>query len=191
MKGQDVRALAANLRALEVGDRLFMIHCAQCHGKNAKGDKGIPDLTDNDWLYGGEPETILTSIRDGRQGVMTSNDYLGAEKIRALAHYVLSMSKRPHDTQLAQKGRDLWGDEAICRLCHGDDMRGNKMLGAPNLTDDVWLYGSSEAEIIKGITEGRNLPVEGRTQNQCPPKNFLDENKIRLLAAYVYRLGNR
>jgi len=190
-EGQDIRALAANPQAMETGRRLFMTYCMQCHGSNAKGSAGFPDLTDSDWLYGGEPETILESITNGRQGVMTANDYLGDEKIKALANYVLSVSRRPHDNQQAQRGRELYIEEAICRTCHGDDMRGNKMLGAPNLTDSVWLYGSSEQEIVDGIKFGRNLPGGKSTSNRMPAwGGFLkDEAKLKLLAAYVYSLN--
>jgi len=190
--GQDLKALAKNPQAMETGKRLFMTYCMQCHGSNAKGSRGFPDLTDSDWLYGGEPETILNSISEGRRGVMTPNGYLGDEKIKALANYVLATSGRTHDSQLATRGRELYMEEAACKTCHGDDMRGNKLLGAPNLTDDVWLYGSTEAEIIKGIKEGRNVGDGVSSSNQMPAwKAFLGEDKTRLLAAYVYSLSNR
>jgi len=191
-KGQDVRALAANPEAMATGKRLFMTYCMQCHGADAGGKPGFPNLTDNDWLFGGEPEEILESISNGRRGVMTNNEYLGPDNIKALAHYVLSVNGRPSDSALASKGRDLYMGDAVCRTCHGDDMKGNKLLGAPNLTNNIWLYGSSEAEIIKGITYGRNVGDGQSTDNNMPAwKNFLGEDKVNLLAAYVYSLSNK
>ncbi|MDR0234311.1 MAG: cytochrome-c oxidase, cbb3-type subunit III [Zoogloeaceae bacterium] len=191
-KGQELQALARNPQAMETGKRLFMTYCMQCHGADAGGKPGFPNLTDSDWLYGGETETILESISGGRRGVMTSNEYLGADKIKALANYVLSVNGRPSDTTLANRGRELYMGEAACRTCHGDDMKGNKLLGAPNLTNNIWLYGASEEEIIKGITYGRNVGDGRSTNNKMPAwKEFLGEDKVRLLAAYVYSLSNR
>jgi len=197
--GQDIKALAKNPEAMGTGKRLFMTYCMQCHGADAKGSKGFPDLTDADWLWGGEPETILESIQSGRQGVMTPNAYLddpasGGQpgNIKALANYVLSVSGSNADSQLAKKGADLYANSnAICHTCHGVDLKGDKSQGAPNLTDRVWLYGSSEDEIIKGITYGRNVGDGHSTSNKMPTwGKFLGDDKTRLLAAYVYSLSN-
>ncbi|MCL2021874.1 MAG: cytochrome-c oxidase, cbb3-type subunit III [Betaproteobacteria bacterium] len=191
-KGQDIRALAANPEAMETGKRLFMTYCMQCHGADAGGKPGFPSLSDDDWLFGGEPEEILESVSHGRQGVMTANEYLGADTIKALAHYVLSVNGRPSDPVLAARGRDAYMGEAVCRTCHGDDMLGLKAFGAPNLTNNIWLYGSSEEEIIKGITYGRNVGDGRSTNNKMPAwKDFLGEDKVNLLAAYVYSLSNK
>jgi len=192
-KGQDIKALAANQKAMETGKRLFMTYCMQCHGADAQGKSGFPNLTDADWLYGGTPEEIRESITMGRKGIMTSHEYLGDESIKALANYVLSVNGRPADSLLASKGRQLYmSPDVDCRTCHGDDMRGNKLLGAPNLTDNIWLYGASEAEIIKGIKFGRNIGDGKSTDNKMSTwGEFLGEEKINLLIAYVYSLSNK
>jgi cytochrome c oxidase cbb3-type subunit 3 len=187
---QDIPNLAANPQAMETGRRLFQSYCIQCHGLDAKGKPGYPNLTDNDWLYGGAPEQIKDSIANGRQGVMTPHkDMLDANQIKAVANYVLSLSNQSHDTSLVETGRDaFFGSD--CTLCHGQDAKGNQALGGPNLTDNIWLYGPSERVVIEGITDGRNV-VEGR-QNKMPAwQGFLDEGKVHLLAAYVYSLSNK
>ncbi|MCL2076214.1 MAG: cytochrome-c oxidase, cbb3-type subunit III [Betaproteobacteria bacterium] len=193
-RGQDIRALAANANATDTGRRLFMTYCMQCHGSDAGGKPGgFPNLADRDWLFGGEPEEIRASIADGRRGVMTPNGYLGDDTIRALAHYVMSVNGLPGaDAGLAARGRDAYmRPDVACRTCHGEDMRGNKLLGAPNLVNkSAWLYGSSEAEIIKGITFGRNIGDGQSTDNRMPAwGQFLGEDKVNLLAAYVYSLN--
>jgi cytochrome c oxidase cbb3-type subunit 3 len=188
---QDIQSLSVNPQAMETGKRLFQSYCIQCHGADAKGKTGYPNLTDNDWLYGGAPEQIKESIANGRMGVMTPHaELLDVGQIKAIAQYVLSLSGSGNfDAALTATGRDAFF-ASDCTTCHGTDAKGNQLLGGPNLTDTIWLYGNSERVIIDGITNGRNL-VEGR-QNKMPAwQGFLDEGKVHLLAAYVYSLSNK
>lgn len=182
----DIKAVAADKEAMEMGKRLFLTYCLQCHGADAKGSKGFPNLTDNDWLYGGAPEQIEETISNGRQGVMPPHAHLGAETIKDLANYVRSLSGLPADSVRVSKGQEAFNTVG-CTGCHGANAQGSLAnglpMGAPNLTDKVWLYGSSENTIIETITKGR--------QNKMPAwKDFLGEGKVHLLAAYVYSLSN-
>lgn len=179
---QDIRAVAANLQAREMGQRLFLTYCAQCHGSDARGTKGFPNLTDKDWLFGGTPEKITESIAKGRDAAMPAKGLkpdLSGEEIRNIAHYVRSLSGLTADSIRAQQGQPLYA--TACAACHGADGRGAEGL-APNLADKVWLYGSSEAAIVETIANGRmnHMPAFG---------DFLGEAKVHLLAAYVYGLG--
>ncbi|MCM8611514.1 cytochrome-c oxidase, cbb3-type subunit III [Accumulibacter sp.] len=177
----DLKALAADKVGMETGKRLYLTYCVQCHGADAKGSKGFPNLADSDWLWGGEPAQIVETIAVGRNGVMPPHAQLGAETIKDLASYVRSLSGLPADSLRAAKGQEAF-NSAGCSGCHGPDGKGMQALGAPNLTDKVWLYGSSEATIIETITKGRN--------NQMPAwKEFLGDEKVHLLAAYVLSLG--
>lgn len=178
---QDLLAVAANPEAQGMGQRLFLTYCAQCHGSDARGAKGFPNLADADWLYGGDPATIKTTLTGGRNGVMPPlGAVLGGEGTKDVANYVRSLSGLAHDSLRAQRGRDAF--MANCMACHGPEGKGNQALGAPNLTDRIWLWGSSEAMIIETITKGRN--------NQMPAfKDLLGDEKIHLLSAYVLSLS--
>lgn len=166
-----------------MGERLFLNNCAQCHGSDARGSVGFPNLTDADWLYGGEGETIVASIRDGRHGMMPpmKDAVGGSDNARAVAQYVLSLSGRENDSLKAQLGRKIFQDN--CVACHGADGAGSKFVGAPNLTDRVWLYGGSERVIVETIMNGR--------QGQMPShEKLLTPQQVRVLAGYVYSLSN-
>ena len=179
--GMDVKALAADKQAMETGKRLYLTYCMQCHGADGRGAKGFPNLTDGDWLYGGEPEQIKQTIAEGRMGVMPAHAQLGADTIKDLANYVRSLSGLPNDSVRAAKGKEAF-TSAGCVGCHGMDAKGMQAIGAPNLTDKVWLYGSSEATIIETIANGR--------QNKMPAwKAFLGDAKDHVLTAYVYSLS--
>ena len=176
----DIPAVAADPKAREMGQRMFLNYCAQCHASDARGRSGFPNLADNDWLYGGTPEVIVATITNGRGGVMPPWPQLGSDGTRNVTHYVLQMAGRTHDELKAAQGRELFATN--CAACHGADGKGNPALGAPNLTDDVWLYGGGETTIMESITKGRNgqMPAWGE---------FLGPNKTHLLAAYVYGLS--
>ncbi len=177
---RDVAALAKDPKAVALGRSLFANNCTQCHGADARGATGFPDLTDNDWLYGGTPENIVTTITHGRQGVMPAlGAALGPQGTDEVIAYVLSLSGRPAPADKVEAGKQRF---ALCAACHGADGKGNQMLGAPNLTDDIWLYGGSPEAIRKTITEGRH--------GQMPAWGWLGADRIRLLAAYVYSLSH-
>lgn len=179
----DLKAVAGDKQAMEMGKRLYLTYCMQCHGADARGAKGFPNLTDADWQWGGAPEQIVETIAAGRMGVMPPHAQLGDETIKDLASYVRSLSGLPHDSVRAGKGQTAF-NEAGCVGCHGVDGTGMQALGAPNLTDKVWLYGSSEATIVETIANGR--------QNKMPAwKEFLGDAKVHLLAAYVTSLGGK
>jgi len=175
--------LANDPAALQMGKVLFEDNCAACHQRSAKGNValGAPDLSDDDWLYGGSGSDITTSIHDGRSGVMPPWASLGADNVKNLAQYVLSLSGSPHDAAKAAAGQPLF---ATCAACHGADGKGNHALGAPNLTDKVWLHGGSVADIEKSIGEGR----QGHMPAWSPR---LSDDQIRVLAAYVYQLSHQ
>lgn len=179
---QDIRAVATSPEAREMGQRLFLTYCAQCHGSDAQGAKGFPNLTDKDWLFGGSPEQIKETITQGRRALMPAKGVkpdLNGDEIKDIAHYVRSLSGLAADPLRVHRGRQLFS--VACAACHGPEGMGNVGL-APNLADKVWLYGSSEATIIETISNGRvnDMPAFG---------DFLGEAKVHLLTAYVYGLG--
>lgn len=179
IRGKPVEALAADPTALRVGRILFIDNCAACHGRDARGNRklGAPDLTDRKWLFGGDGKTILASIREGRASTMPAfSGTKSDQEIRDLANYVLSLSGRTHDALRALFAKDAF---ATCAACHGADGKGNAALGAPNLTDDDWLYGGGLEDIVETIRRGRNgvMPAFG---------NRLGEENAALVAAWVY-----
>ena len=178
---QDLKPLAADRTAMRTGERLFVNYCAVCHGSDARGAKGFPNLRDAAWLYGGDPQQIKHSILHGRQGNMPAwEGPLGGEQgVEAMAHYVLSLSNRKHDAAKAAKAQPKW---AFCIGCHGPTGTGNPALGAPNLTDNAWIFGSTLKDIRHSIAKGRS----GRMPAH---KAFLGEAKSHVLAAYVYSLS--
>ena len=181
-QSQDIRAVAANGEAKEMGQRLYLTYCSQCHGSDAKGARGFPNLADGDWLFGGTPEQIKESIQKGRDAMMPAKGVkpdLNGDQIKDIASYVRSLSGLATDSIRAQRGKDLFG--AACAACHGP--AGQGMLGvAPNLADKTWLYSSAEESIVETITKGRTnrMPAFGE---------FLGDAKVHLLTAYVYGLG--
>jgi cytochrome c oxidase cbb3-type subunit 3 len=179
---QDVKAVAADPEARQMGQRLFLTYCAQCHGSDAGGSVGFPSLKDREWLYGGEPEAIRVSILDGRSGVMPPmGAALGSDDdARDVMHYMFRLGGRTFDGIRASRGKARF--DSVCAACHTDKGTGNPQIGAPNLTDDVWLHGASDAAILESI-------VKGRKGVMPPHKGFLDEGKVHLLTAYVYGLS--
>ena len=187
--GPYVAKLSQNQNALKVGSRLFLQNCAVCHGSNAKGAPGYPNLTDNDWLYGGEPQNILTTLHNGRVGGMAAwRDQLGEDGVRAVAEYVLSMSGNQNDYELDQtmvaQGDRIFHEPTNCVLCHGPEGKGMITAGAPNLTDNIWLYGGDRETIRETLRYGRaGVMPEWQTK--------LGNERIMLLAAYVYSLSDK
>lgn len=180
---EPIAELAKNPDAVRLGKSLFMTYCTICHGSDAGGVPGFPNLRDHDWLYGGTPEAIQTTIMNGRKGNMPNaktNNLNTEADIDNVVEYVLSLSGKTHDATAAVKGKETFNK--VCFACHGMDAKGNQMLGAPNLTDDIWLYGGSKATIKETITKGRqaNMPAHGE---------FLGQDKVHLLASYIYSLS--
>lgn len=176
-----INKLANEPEALKIGERLFSTYCTTCHGSDARGVRGFPNLRDDDWLYGGTPEKIRESIMKGRQGMMPPwQDSLGHEGVFQVSEYVQSLSGRDVNSVVAYQGRQIY--EKNCVSCHGAEGKGNQALGAPNLTDNVWLYGGSQKQIQKSIADGRRgvMPAHGQ---------FLGEAKVHILAAYIYGLS--
>jgi cytochrome c oxidase cbb3-type subunit 3 len=177
----DAPQLAADTQAMRIGERLFINNCSQCHGSDARGSNGFPDLTDQDWLYGGTHERIIETITQGRRGVMPPMAAAvgGSDDVRNVAQYVLSLGGSPHDSFAAELGRIKF---AACAACHGLNGKGNQTIGAPDLTDKVWLHGWGESAIIDAIQRGKS--------NQMPAHaDKLTTEQIRVLAAYVWRLS--
>lgn len=173
--------LAENERAMQVAGRIFANNCAACHGSNARGGIGYPNLTDKDWLYGGEPENLVATLTHGRKGVMPAfKEAMGEDGVKEVVAYTLSLSGRIVDPELAKAGQARF---AICASCHGANGLGNKALGAPNLTDTTWLHGGSEAQVMNTVLYGRN--------NVMPAfEPILGPERVHLMAAYVYYLAN-
>lgn len=177
---QPIEKVAADARARQMGERIFLNNCAQCHGSDARGARGFPSLADNEWQWGGTPEAIVQSVTEGRQGVMPPMGAAvgSAEDVADLAHYVLSLSNSAHDAVRAVRGKAKFG---VCAACHGADGKGNAQVGAPDLTNRSWTYGGSVAAIAETITRGR--------QGVMPAwKGILTDAEIHLVAAYVYSL---
>ena len=180
MKVEDI---ARDPQAMAIGERLFMNNCSQCHGSDARGSKGFPNLTDGDWLYGGAPQSIVETITHGRIGTMPPlGEAVGsADDVKNVAQYVLSLSGSPHDSLRASLGKSKFG---VCAACHGIDGKGNPAVGAPNLTDDIWLHGYGEAAIIAMVNNGKT--------NQMPVQtDKFSATQIKVLAAYVWGLSNK
>jgi cytochrome c oxidase cbb3-type subunit 3 len=177
--GKDLMAVAADPAAKDMGQRLFLTYCSQCHGSDARGAKGFPDLTDGKWLFGGTPDDIKSSISNGRLAEMPANLLGDAQSAKEVANYVLSLGGKPHDAALAAAGQ---GKFAVCAGCHGDNGKGNLAAGFPDLTDDAWQYGDS----VDAITES---VVKGRKGGMPAQQTALGDAKIHLLAAYVWGLG--
>ncbi|CDZ93888.1 MULTISPECIES: cytochrome-c oxidase, cbb3-type subunit III [Pseudomonadaceae] len=181
-----VEEVAQDPQALKMGGRLFASNCSVCHGSDAKGAYGFPNLTDHDWLWGGEPETIKTTIMEGRQATMPGwVNVIGEDGIRHVAGYVLSLSGReaPEGINVdIEQGQKIFA--STCVACHGAEGKGTQAMGAPDLTDNVWLYGSSFGQVQQTLRYGRN----GRMPAQ---KDILGNDKVHLLAAYVYSLSQQ
>ena len=174
-------ALTRDMAAMAIGQRLFINNCATCHGSDARGSKGFPNLTDNDWLHGGTPEKIEETITLGRTGAMPPMAAAVGDTrdVHDLANYVMSLSGDPHNPIAAAAGRKKF---TVCAACHGTDGKGNPALGAPNLADKVWLHGWGEAAIVDMIEHGKTSVMPGQAGRLTPAQ-------IHLLASYVWSLS--
>lgn len=174
-----IAKLSTNPSAVRIGERMFVDNCAGCHGRAAQGNVllGAPDLTDTDWLYGGDEEAIRASILEGRHGTMPPlGPALGEGGTDKLANYVLSLSGAPHDKAAAAAGQVQF---PVCAACHGVDGKGNKALGAPDLTDSIWLYGGDLETIRHTINHGR----AGRMPAW---KSRLDDAEVHVIMAWLH-----
>jgi len=180
-KGKTAEELAKDSVAMGIGERLFGNNCAQCHGSDARGSKGFPNLTDGDWLHGGTLDIVKTTITGGRVGMMPPMAAAvgSAEDVRNVAQYVLSLSGSAHDSVAASLGKPKF---AVCAACHGADGKGNPALGAPNLTDKVWLHGWGEQAIISIVNNGKNNVMPAQAARLTP-------EQTHVLAAYVLSLS--
>ncbi|WP_191603262.1 cytochrome-c oxidase, cbb3-type subunit III [Marinomonas algicola] len=178
-----IEELAQDDQAMRIGQRLFSNNCAVCHGSAATGSYGFPNLTDNDWLYGGEAENIKTTILNGRVAVMPAwGVTLGEKGVYQVTQYVMSLSDRSEDAAAVTAGKEIF--ETNCTVCHGQDAKGNHLFGAPNLTDNIWLYGGSQERIMQTLRNGRN--------GKMPAWNeILGEDKVHIVSSYVYSLSNQ
>jgi cytochrome c oxidase cbb3-type subunit 3 len=181
LRGKSLHELAADPAAMSTAKNLFGASCSTCHGSDARGARGFPNLTDADWLWGGEDQTVYETIANGRHGVMPAlGAVLGDTGVNEVASYVLSLSGRKAPADWIAAGKERFA--SICAACHGADARGNPLLGAPNLTDGTWLHGGDFDTVRATITNGRD--------NQMPAHAAsLGDSKVRLLAAYVLSLS--
>jgi cytochrome c oxidase cbb3-type subunit 3 len=178
---QSAEALSRDPGAMAIGQRLFINNCAACHGSDARGSKGFPDLTDNDWLHGGTPEKIEETITLGRTGVMPPMAAAvgSSSDVHNVANYVLSLSGDPHDPIAAASGKAKF---AVCAACHGAEGKGNQAIGAPNLTDKIWLHGWGEDAIVAMVERGKTNVMPAQAGRLTPAQ-------IHLLASYVWSLS--
>lgn len=178
-----IAELASDAAAMNAGERLFVTYCAVCHGSDARGAPGFPNLRDNDWLYGGSPEQIEATILHGRVGTMPAweGPLGGAEGVNEVATYVMSIAGRDVDTKLAEAGKIKF--DMFCVGCHMPGGTGNQALGAPNLSNNIWLYGGSPRSIKETIAKGRNGRMPAHSE-------FLGKAKSHILAGYVYSLSH-
>lgn len=166
--------------ARDMGKRLFLTYCMQCHGSDAGGARGFPSLRDDEWLWGASPDAIRVSIAEGRIGMMPAHPHLSEEQVEQLAHYVVTLAGRESDPAKSEAGKELFMMQG-CIGCHGMDGTGNQLLGAPNLTNSAWTFGGSLGVIKQTIAKGRNGVMPGH-------KDLLSDEKIHLLTAYTYSL---
>ncbi len=176
---QDLVSVSQDAQARKIGERLFLNHCSTCHGSDARGARGFPNLRDDDWLWGGNADTIKQTILDGRKGVMPAwgAPLGGAEGVSNMTEFVLSLSGREHNAEAATKGQAQFN--VFCVACHGPEGKGNQALGAADLTDKTWLHGASRERISETIDKGRegHMPAH---------RDFLGDAKVHLIAAYIY-----
>lgn len=180
----EIPQLARDADAMRVAERIFQNNCAICHGANAQGSYGFPDLTDDDWLYGGDPDAITTTLVRGRNGLMPSWQQLGETNIENVTQYVLSLSELEHDDARAEQGQPIFA--ATCVACHGAEGQGNPALGSPDLTNNIWLYQAPGQSVADSV---RQTLRNGRNGHMPAQAAYIGEDRVHLVAAYVYSLS--
>jgi cytochrome c oxidase cbb3-type subunit III len=181
LRDKTLQQLAVDADAMSTARNLFGAHCSTCHGSDARGARGFPNLTDHDWLWGSDDQTVYESIAQGRHGVMPPlGAVLGATGVNEVASYVMSLSGRRAPADWVAAGKERFA--MLCAGCHGLDAKGNPLLGAPNLTDGTWLHGGDFDTVRATITNGRDSQMPAHA-------TMLGESKVRLLAAYVLSLS--
>jgi cytochrome c oxidase cbb3-type subunit 3 len=176
-----IEEIATDPAVRKMGMRMFATNCAQCHGADAKGTYGFPNLADDDWIYGGSAVDIETSISQGRQAAMPGwGSIIGDQGVTDVTAYILSINGREADGVRAAAGEEVF--QTYCVACHGADASGNSAMGAPNLKNGIWLYGGTAEQISHSVRSGRNGVMPAH-------KDTLSEDKIHILAAYVYGLS--
>lgn len=181
-KNASVEDLARDPKAHAIGERLFLNNCAACHGSDARGAKGFPNLTDGDWIHGGSPEKIVETLTNGRRGQMPPMAAAvgSPDEVRQVANYVLSLSGSGHNSILAELGKAKF--KQVCAACHGADGKGNQAIGAPNLSDKIWLHGWGEEAIISMVNHGK--------LNVMPAQERLSADQIKVVASYIWSLSH-
>ena len=175
--------LSKDPKAMAIGERLYSNNCAQCHASDARGNKGFPNLTDGDWLHGGTPDKIKETIVGGRIGNMPPMAAAvgSPEDVKNVAQYVLSLSGSPHDAALAEKGKEKF---VVCAACHGADGKGMYAVGAPNLTDNIWLHGFGEKAILEMVNNGKVNAMPAQASK-------LTEAQIHVVTGYIWGMSNK
>ena len=185
LASKPIEELLQDEKALQIGQRIFLTNCIACHGSDGGGSKGYPNLTDGDWLYGNSPEQVKHSIAQGRQGVMPPfGPALGEQGVTDITAYIRSTNSAVDASSLDQASVDAGQQKfaMFCVACHGQSAEGNVYVGAPNLSDNIWLYGGSDADIRKTLNEGRSGKMPAHAA-------LIDAEKIHILSAYVISLG--
>jgi cytochrome c oxidase cbb3-type subunit 3 len=173
--------LSRNPAALSAGRNLFANNCATCHGSDARGARGYPNLTDDEWMWGGQPEQIRTTIHGGRTGIMPGfGATLDEETRQLLTDYVQHLAGREVESTRVEAGQRLFA--TYCTACHGVSGEGNALLGGPRFSNEIWVHGGGRSVIYDVISNGRmgSMPAQ---------EPVLGPDRVHVLAAYVYSLS--
>jgi len=180
---QPIDVIARDQKAVATGQRIFANTCAMCHGSDARGAKGYPNLTDQHWQWGSTPDEVLATILDGRQAAMPpfASALGGGSNVTATAVHVQRLGGMQVDPQLDRIGKASFS--GICAACHGPEGKGNPAIGSADLTDDYWLYGNRVEDIVAAIEKGHDGHMPAH-------REILGETRARLVGAYVWSLSH-